>query len=123
MKFSGICLITKNVPLLASFYTNVLGVRAEGDDTHIELKTDGASISIFSVEGMERMAAGSMQGAGYGGYTIMFEVKDVDREYERLRELGVDFVKLPETHPWGSRSLWFRDADGNIIDFYTVLAK
>jgi catechol 2,3-dioxygenase-like lactoylglutathione lyase family enzyme len=123
MKFSGICLITKNVPSLREFYTKVLGVRAVGDDTHIELITDGASITIFSVEGMERLAPQSMKGAGHGSFTIGFEVKDVDREYERLKGLEVVFVKLPESYPWGTRSLWFRDPDGNIIDFYEVLAK
>ena len=123
MKFTGICLITPNVPALVSFYTKVLGVKAEGDDVHAELKTEGAGIAIFSTAGMESMAPRSMQGAGYGSVTIGFEVNDVDAEYERLKALDVEFVKLPETHPWGSRSIWFRDPDGNIIDFFTILAK
>jgi catechol-2,3-dioxygenase len=56
MKFTGICLITNSVPVLTKFYTKVLGVEAEGDDVHTELKTEGANISIFSTEGMEGMA-------------------------------------------------------------------
>jgi catechol 2,3-dioxygenase-like lactoylglutathione lyase family enzyme len=123
MKFVGICLVTDNVPVLADFYTKVLGVKAEGDDVHVELNTEGANISIFSAEGMESMAPLSMQGAGYGSFTIAFEVRDVDAEYERLKALDVEFVKLPKTHPWGCRSLWFRDPDGNIIDFFTILTK
>lgn len=121
MKFVGICLITKNVPALAEFYTKVLGVKAEGDNVHTELKTEGANIAIFSVEGMESMAPRSMQGAGYGSFTIGFEVKNVDAEFERLKSLNVEFVMLPTTHPWGCRSFWFRDPDGNIIDFFTNL--
>ena len=121
MKFVGICLITDDVPGLADFYTKVLGVKAEGDDVHVELNTEGANISIFSAEGMEGIAPLSMQGAGYGSFTIAFEVSDVDAEYERLKSLDVEFVKLPATHPWGCRSLWFRDPDGNIIDFFTIL--
>ena len=70
MKFVGICLITNDVPALAAFYTKVLGVQANGNETHAELTTEGAGISIFSVEGMEGMAPRSMQGAGYGGFTI-----------------------------------------------------
>jgi catechol 2,3-dioxygenase-like lactoylglutathione lyase family enzyme len=118
MKFVGICLITNNVPVLSNFYTKVLGVKAEGDDYHAELITEGANIAIFSVQGMESMAPLSMQGAGYGSITVMFEVKDVDAEYDRLKTLDVEFVKLPESHPWGSRSFWFRDPDGNIVDFF-----
>jgi catechol 2,3-dioxygenase-like lactoylglutathione lyase family enzyme len=123
MKFTGICLITKNVPALVDFYTEALGVNAEGDDTHAELKTEGAQIAIFSVDGMESLAPLSMQAAGHGSFTIGFEVQDVDREYERLKALGVEFVKLPATHPWGARSVWFRDPDGNIVDFFTILPK
>jgi catechol 2,3-dioxygenase-like lactoylglutathione lyase family enzyme len=123
MKFVGICLITNNVPALADFYTKVLGVKAEGDDIHVELKTEGANISIFSVEGMERMAPTSMRGAGVGSFTIGFEVNDVDEEYDRLKTFDVDLIMLPTTHPWGSRSFWFRDPDGNIINFFTTPRK
>lgn len=101
MKFVGICLITNDVPVLADFYTKVLGVKAEGDDVHVGLNTEGVGISIFSAEGMESMAPLSMQGAGYGSVTIAFEVGDVGAEYERLKALDVEFVKLPATHPWG----------------------
>jgi catechol 2,3-dioxygenase-like lactoylglutathione lyase family enzyme len=122
MRFTGICLITQDVPALAAFYARVLGVEAVGDATHMELRTQGAGIAIFSVEGMEGMAPGSMLGAGTGTFTLMFEVPDVDAEYERLKALGVEFVKPPQTHPWGARSFWFRDPEGNIVDFYAVQA-
>src|SRR5665647_86679 len=120
MEFVGICLITRNVNALTSFYSKVLGVEAEGCGDHMELKIQGMDIAIYSEEGMESMAPGSMQSAGYGSITLMFKVKDVDAEYERLKALGVEFVKLPKTHPWGSRSFWFRDPDGNIVDFVCV---
>jgi catechol 2,3-dioxygenase-like lactoylglutathione lyase family enzyme len=123
MKFVGICLITNNVPRLADFYTKVLGVSAEGDDVHVELHTEGAGMAIFSSGGMESMAPGSMQGVGYGSCTIAFEVDDVDAAYERLKLFGVDFVLHPTTHPWGARSLWFRDPDGNIVDFFAMPEK
>ncbi len=123
MKFAGICLITTSVPLLTQFYTQVLGVPAEGDESHAELQTAGASIAIFSIDGMEQMAPQSMQGAGHGSFTIGIQVDDVDAEYERLSRLGVEIVKLPASYPWGSRSFWFRDPDGNIVDFFALLAK
>jgi catechol 2,3-dioxygenase-like lactoylglutathione lyase family enzyme len=118
MKFDGICLITHNVPVLVDFYTRVLGVTAEGDEQHAEVGTEGAHLAIFTVDGMEKMAPLSMQGAGYGSFSLGFEVKDVDAEYERIKTLGVEFVMLPKTHPWGARSFWFRDPDGNIVDFF-----
>jgi uncharacterized glyoxalase superfamily protein PhnB len=123
MRFAGICLVTNNVPVLADFYAKVLGVRADRDDVHAELNTEGAGLAIFSTEGMENMAPRSMQGAGCGSFTTMFEVQDVDAEYERLKALNVEFVMPPTTHPWGARSFWFRDPDGNIVDFFANLTQ
>ena len=104
MKLTGVCLITHDVPALANFYAKVLGVKAEGDAIHTELHTEGTGIAIFSVAGMESMATGSMAGAGCGNFTLMFEVEDVDVEYERLKAYDIVFVKPPQTHPWGSRT-------------------
>ena len=123
MEFIGISLITKNVPALAKFYTEVLGVKADGNDIHVEMKTEGAALAIFSIEGMERLAPLSMRGAGQGSLSIGFRVKNVDAEYERLKKLDVEFIKLPTTHPWGYRSLWFRDPDNNIVDFMSPVNK
>jgi catechol 2,3-dioxygenase-like lactoylglutathione lyase family enzyme len=119
MKFTGICLITENVPALVEFYTKILHCPAAGDDTHAEFEFGGTSLAIFSREGMEDMAPGSMQGAGVGGFTLGFEVEDVDAEFARLKRLGVTFVKLPAIYAWGARSLWLRDPDGNIVDFFS----
>lgn len=84
---------------------------------------DGLGLAIFTRRGMEEMAPGSMQGAGTGSFTIGFEVEDVDAQFERLKALGVTFVKLPASYPWGTRSVWFRDPDGNIVNFYSHVRR
>jgi catechol 2,3-dioxygenase-like lactoylglutathione lyase family enzyme len=121
MKFSGVSLISADVPALAAFYTLALGCQPEGDNIHSEFVLDGLSLAIFDRQAMEQMAPGSMQGAGSGNVTLALEVEDVDKEYERIKALGFTFVKQPATHPWGARAFWFRDPDGNIVDFYTQL--
>jgi catechol 2,3-dioxygenase-like lactoylglutathione lyase family enzyme len=117
-RFNGICVITNNVRQLREFYEHVLQVQAEGDDTFVAIPTTGATLSIFSEQGMEHMAAGSMKQAGNGRYTLEFEVADVDMEYERLRAMNIPIVKPPSTQSWGRRSVWFRDPDANIVNFY-----
>ena len=119
MKFTGICLVTESVSTLAQFYSQLLGCQAVGDDTHSEFNIGGIGLAIFTRQGMEQMAPGSMQGAGSGNVTIGFEVDDVDGEYERLKEHAVPIVKPPASYPWGTRSVWFRDPDGNIVNFYS----
>ena len=123
MRFNGICLVTRDVPRLRGFYTNVLQIEAEGDDTFTVLSTQGAGLSLFTEDGMESMAPGSMQNSGCGRYTLEFEVEDVDREYERLNKMDITFVKTPTTQTWGRRSVWFRDPDGNIINFFANVSS
>ena len=122
-RFNGICLVTPDVIRLRDFYRTVLDVEGEGTESFVQLKTSGAVISIFCESGMERMAPGSMRNHGHGGYTIEFEVEDVDAEYERLMDLRVPIVKMPSTQTWGRRSVWFRDPAGNIINFYSNVAN
>jgi len=118
MIFAGICIITENVSRLSGFYEKILQVTAEGDDTHTIINTNGAGVSIFSKTGMEGMASGSTIYTGNSSSVIMFEVEDADAEYERLKAMDIEFVMLPTTYPWGNRALWFKDPDGNIVDFY-----
>lgn len=123
MRFEGVCLITEAVTRLAEFYCMVLEVEAEGDDVHQEVHTEGAGMTIFSKDGMEELAPGSMTGTGNGSITLGFLVEDVDSVYRRLLNLGVEIVKPPKSYPWGTRSVWFRDLDGNIINFFTNVGK
>jgi catechol 2,3-dioxygenase-like lactoylglutathione lyase family enzyme len=116
-QFKGICIITHDVPRLRDFYRNVLEVKPEGDETFAYFTSLGAVLSFYTEIGMETLAPGSTQGAGRGAYTLEFEIQDVDREYERLTRLGVTIVKPPTTQPWGRRSVWFRDSDGNVVNF------
>jgi catechol 2,3-dioxygenase-like lactoylglutathione lyase family enzyme len=116
-RFNGICIITRDVRRLCDFYRDVLEAEPEGDETFASFTSLGAVLAFYSELGMETLAPGSTQGAGRGAYTMEFEVQDVDREYERLTRLGVTIVKPPATHPWGRRSVWFRDPDGNIVNF------
>ena len=121
MKFYGICLVTRDVLRLRSFYEAILQVTAKGDDTFTMLLPSGAALSIFAEEGMERMAPGSMKDSGSGRYTLEFEVEDVDQEFERLKALDIIVVKPPTTQTWGRRSVWFRDPDGNIVNFFSSM--
>src|SRR5947207_15347627 len=106
-RFNGVCIITPDVRRLRDFYHAVLKIDAQGDDAFVNFSTPGAALSIFSVQGMETMAPGSMAGAGTGSYTLEFEVVNIDEEYARLTALGVVVVKPPTTQPWGRRSVWF----------------
>ena len=121
-KLGGICLITEDVRRLGTFYRTVLGQDGQVDDAYSSFEVNGVVLSMYSVAGTEAMAPGSLAGAGTGRWVLEFEVEDVDAEYGRLVELGVPIVKPPTTQPWGIRSVWFRDPDGNIVNFLAPVA-
>ena len=118
ISFNSVCLITRDLPGLRDFYRRVLQVAPEGDETFAVFGTAGAQLTVFIAQGMEQMAPGSTAGAGRGGSVLEFEVEDVDQEHARLLALGVPIVKPPTTQPWGLRSVWFRDPEGNLVNFY-----
>ena len=56
---------------------------------------------------------------------LEFRVDDVDAECARLRslqEVVLEFVMPPTTLAWGNRSIYFRDPDGNLINFFTPVS-
>ncbi len=117
-RIKGICIITQDVSRLRDFYREVLQTNSEGDEVFSTFTTEGVQLSLCNERIMEQMAPGSMAGAGRGCYTLEIEVDDVDREYQRLTNIHIPIVKPPTTQPWGLRSVWIRDPDGNLVNFY-----
>jgi catechol 2,3-dioxygenase-like lactoylglutathione lyase family enzyme len=114
------CLITKNVKRLVEFYEPILAVRAKwsGRD-YAEFPTGVGVLAIFSQEAQEKYISGSTKAAKNESIVLEFRVADVDQEYRRLHGAVKTWVKPPTTQPWGTRSVYFRDPDGNLVDFYT----
>jgi len=117
---SKTCLITSNVRRLVDFYEPILNLKAtwSGKD-YAEFPTGVGVLAIFSVEAQENYIPGASEAANNKSMVLEFRVDDVDREYRRLEGLVKTWVKPPTTQPWGTRSVYFRDPDGNLVDFYT----
>jgi uncharacterized glyoxalase superfamily protein PhnB len=116
------CLITNNVKRLVEFYEPVLGLKAKrsGED-YAEFPTDGGVLAIFSQEAQQKYIPGSTEAAKNKSVILEFKVADVDQEYRRLQSVVKTWVKPPTTQPWGTRSIYFRDPDGNLVDFYVFV--
>lgn len=120
MKLTHSCIITEHVKALSDFYTEILQIepQAYGDD-YAEFPTGGGVLSIFSFKAQEELAPGSSAPASNRCLELEFQVEDVDKEFSRLKQIGVQLVKPLTTQAWGNRSFYYRDPDGNLINFYS----
>jgi len=124
MKLTHSCIITANIERLREFYENALQIEPQAyGDSYAEFPTGCGSLSLFSLAAHEELAPGSAQSAANRSLELEFQVADVDDEYSRLREMEIEWVKPPTTQPWGNRSIYFRDPDGNLINFYTRVSN
>jgi predicted enzyme related to lactoylglutathione lyase len=123
MNFVSIRLITNNVDGLVQFYEQITGLSImRSTDDFAELKTPSCTLAIASTRTIEMFGAGAAHPADNHTVIIEFRVDDVDKEYEKLKNLVSEFVKEPTTQPWGNRSMLFRDPDGNLINFFTPVS-
>jgi catechol 2,3-dioxygenase-like lactoylglutathione lyase family enzyme len=122
-KLVNTCLITSDVKRLVEFYEPILVLKAKrtGED-YAEFPTGVGVLAIFSEDAQEKYIAGSAEAAKNKSVVLQFRVGDVDQEYQRLQGLVKTWVKPPTTQPWGTRSIYFRDPDGNLVDFYAPVS-
>jgi uncharacterized glyoxalase superfamily protein PhnB len=118
------CIITNNVERLVAFYEPVLQQKAtwSGKD-YAEFATSVGVLAIFSSSAQEKYIPGSAKAAQNRSVILEFKVADVDAEFRRLQGIVNTWVKPPTTQPWGTRSVYFRDPDGNLINFFAPVSR
>ncbi len=124
MKLTHACLIAQRLATMRDFYARILKSEPKvfGED-YLEFHGSGAIFSLWSQEGAEKIAPGAMVAGANRSILLEFEVADVDQEYQRLKQQLPDlqWVMPPTTFPWGHRTIYFRDPEGNLINFYSVV--
>lgn len=91
-----------------SFYRDTLGLK---------IKKEWSYYVIFDLLGTITFAImlGGKKGRKEGAPNIYFAVENLDEEYEKLEEKGVNFVKPPKKQYWGGYAALFADPDENLI--------
>ena len=61
----------------------------------------------------------TVKSAGGQGLTITFQVDKADDAWQRLQLKGIPLGKIKD-HPWGGRSFFLHDPEGNRIEVWSV---
>jgi len=111
-------IVTDDVERLAAFYARLVRVSVVLNDYYVEVPIGAASVGFSRrrfTEYREDQAARSCSRQHHGEIMLDFRAGDVDAEYKRIRRLGVTWVMVPATQPWGCRTMIFRDPAGNLV--------
>lgn len=121
--FNTIGLFTTDNTKMVAFYRDVFGFRTDwnGKDPNVEMTLNGMRLIMFPRKDFELMISQSLfypQGKN-GTMELSFDVPtfaDVDKEYLRAIHLGAQPVFEPTTEPWGQRTCYVADPEGNLIE-------
>jgi len=81
--------------------------------------TSAGTLALFDAQAREKYIPGPAQAGQNKSSILEFNVANVDQEYLRFQPIIKTWVKSSTTQPWGTRSIYFRDTDGNLVDFFT----
>lgn len=95
------------------FYKKILGLREvwEPDPDNVYLTSGCDNLALHRVAPEETRGGQRLDHLGF----IVGAPEDVDRAAQFLAASGVRVLRPPRTHRDGSRSLYFDDPDGNLI--------
>ena len=111
-------LFVRNFVACVEFYRDTLGFEVkDADEGFTSFKVGEHEFALMDLSAAAAMISEEViQPKKEGPPRLLFGafVDDTDKTYEELKAKGVEFVKSPITQPWGQRTAYFKDPDGNI---------
>lgn len=126
-KIALITILTDDVPKLARFYQEVLGFSTKSDlGQYIELECEGVRFAICSRTIMEEATGHASYSTPHSGqsFELAFPLETpeaIDQAYLEITDKGAEPIKPPANMPWGQRTAFFADPDGNIHELFADL--
>lgn len=112
----------RDLPAMRRFYAEVLGFAPSR-----ELSPDWLEFAVgpntIALARPKRVAHDAPTPPGGASLQLAFKVPvpEVDRCAEELARHGVAILDPPTDQPFGHRTLFFRDPDGNLLEVYAEL--
>jgi lactoylglutathione lyase len=112
-------IFARDMPAMRRFYEGVMRfpVDSELGPQWIVYRV-GGSLLALTERGLMFDDAATPKGALSLQLAFRVAPKEVDACAEALRAAGVAITHPPTDQPWGHRTLFFRDPDGNVLEIY-----
>lgn len=115
-------IFARDMPAMRVFYAEVLGfpLHRELGPRWVEFRV-GANILALTERGL--VFDDPPTPAGALSLQLAFRVApgEVATSAATLAERGVALISGPTDQPWGHRTLFFRDPDGNVLEIYAEI--
>lgn len=123
MRLDGIGLFVDDMETMIRFYRDVLGfeIKEAEDAVNVYLIKDGTLFMLYERKNFEKMTSRKYEYIkGVNGhfeialYVDTFE--EVDIEFAKVVSKGATPVLEPTDEPWGQRTCYIADPEGNLIE-------
>ena len=123
MKLDGFGLFVNNMEKMIRFYRDVLGFEIKEDEntSNVYLIKDGTLFLLYGRKDFEKMTNRNYEYSKNvnGHFEIALYVdtfEEVDIEYDKAIAKGAAPILKPTTEPWGQRTCYIADPEGNLIE-------
>ena len=123
MRLDGFGLFVEDMAKMICFYRDVLGfeIKEDEDASNVYLIKDGTLFLLYGRKDFEKMTSRKYEYIkGLNGHTeialYVDRFEEVDAEYEKAISKGAVSVLEPVTEPWGQRTCYIADPEGNLIE-------
>ena len=123
MRLDGFGLFVEDMAKMICFYRDVLGfeIKEDEDTENVYLIKDDTLFLLYGRKNFEKMTSRKYEYIkGLNGHTeialYVDSFEEVDAEYEKAISKGAISVLEPVTEPWGQRTCYIADPEGNLIE-------
>lgn len=123
MRLDGFGLFVEDMGRMIRFYRDVLGfeIKEDEDTSNVFLVKDGTLFLLYGRSDFEKMTSRRYEYIkGLNGhseialYVDTFE--EVDERFKEVVQKGAQSILEPTTEPWGQRTCYVADPEGNLIE-------
>lgn len=123
MRLDGFGLFVNDMAKMIRFYRDVLGfeIKESEDTSNVYLVKDGTLFLLYGRKNFEKMTSNKYEYVkglnGHSEIALYVDTFDeVDKSFKLAVENGAKSVLEPTTEPWGQRTCYIADPEGNLIE-------